>query len=88
MTPFYKMDEDSSEVHQRMRNKTSDALVFAVTMLIVAIVMGILYATKKAPDCNADYKCLKLVEKLERIVEALNSELMVCLNQDENHTII
>jgi flagellin-specific chaperone FliS len=82
------MDEDSSKIHQKLWNKTFDALVFAVTTLIVAIVMGILYATKKAPDCNADYNCLKLAEKLERTVEALNNELMECLNQDDNHTII
>jgi hypothetical protein len=80
------MDEDSSEVHPDISNRTFDALVFAGLMLAVAIVMGILYATKKSPTCGPDYKCLKLVEKLERIAEALNSELIACQNQDDNHT--
>jgi hypothetical protein len=80
------MDVDSSEVHPDTSNRTVDASVFAGLMLAVAIVMGILYVTKKSPTCGPDYKCLKLVEKLERIAKALDSELTACQKQDDNHT--
>jgi hypothetical protein len=79
---FRKMDEDSSEVHQKMRNKTTDALVFAVMMLIVAIVMGILYVTKKAPVCTADLDCKETVKKWEKIAKMLSDELNACQNQN------
>jgi hypothetical protein len=81
-----KMDEDSSEVHPSTWNRTFNALVFAVTMLIAAIVLGILYATKRAPVCTADFDCKETVKKWERTVKILIDELIVCQNQIDNLT--
>jgi hypothetical protein len=54
-------------------------------MALTAVVMGILYVTKKAPECDPNYKCWKHVEKLEKQVMDFRDEIRTC-RERQNET--
>jgi hypothetical protein len=79
------MDESSSDAYPETKNRNFEVLMFAWLMLAAAVIMGILYATKKCPECGPDYNCWERLKKLEKLAEAVQS----CENQDweENQSV-
>jgi hypothetical protein len=70
--------EDSDEPKIWCRDPTCRIMTFAGLMALAAVVMGIPYATKKAPECDPDYKCWDRVAKLEEQVMDFRDEIRVC----------
>jgi hypothetical protein len=74
---------DGSEF--RRRDKTCGIMTLAGLMALTAVVMGILYVTKKAPTCGPEYKCWNHVEKLEKQVMEFRDEIRAC-RERQNET--
>jgi hypothetical protein len=55
--------DDSESMEIRRMKLNEGLLVFAITMVVVAIVMGILYATKK-PACDQNRWCGSRLEEM------------------------
>jgi hypothetical protein len=72
------MDESSSDVSLDTKNRNLAVWTFAWVMLMMAITMGILYATKKCLKCSPDDECWKRLRKLENLIEVMQN----CENQN------